>query len=769
MLKLIKYFLWGIIFVFYSTSFFPMNFLEISQLFSGKSFLNYILFIILGIFSICIISLYDFILRAEFKLPITFMDTLKIGWISNTIGNFIGESPTRYAGISSILYQTKGIDSNKATLISIIKNTLFKIEENNDGEIEFLRLSVKTKVYLILSILFKWVISYFLLLYIFISFNVNISILNSFLLFTVASLLGRFSRVPGDIGVFAIIFILFSKAKVENLLVALIVYRFVYSIIPLLITLVFLSSKASRLKSFKLSREQKKLIHLIAIQSMAALTFSVGILLIISGTFNNVLYEVSESLESSVYMVKLTSLGLGLLLLVLSDGILHRVKTSYYTTLVFLSLALILSMFHLKLIGQSIFLIIVIAILIPAKSSFFRENGAISIKYIFGNFVFLLLVTLIYFVSYINALDNKGFKDIIDDLQLRHFIYYLVILVVASVFANLTRRKHLEFTQPTEKSLDKVSEFLKKYDGNSMTHLIFLKDKMLFFAQSETVLIAYRPFKDKLLALGDPIGDEANFKEAINDFRLFADKFDMSPVFYEVNEKFLPIYHDNGFNFLKVGEEAILELDKFTLAGKKAAPLRTIKNKMNRNELEFELVMPPFNQDFVSTLKDISDKWLDGKNEKGYSLGFFDENYISLAPIATIKVENQIIAFATIMPVYHKEKLAIDLMRLIPHPPNGTMDALFIGIIEWAIENNYKYFILGKAPLSNVGTNRFSTSKEKLVRHFYKYGNKIYSFIGLRRFKEKFYPDWEGVYLAYPKSINLSATILQLAKIIGHK
>ncbi|OON95832.1 MAG: hypothetical protein ATN32_06895, partial [Candidatus Epulonipiscium fishelsonii] len=679
------------------------------------------------------------------------------------------EAPTNYAGISSILYQTKGIDSNKATLISIIKNTLFKIEENNDGEIEFLRLSVKTKIFLILSILFKWLISYFLLFYIFLSFNVNISILTSFLLFTVATFLGWLSRIPGDIGVFTIIFILFSGANVENLLVALIVYRLVYSIIPLLITLVFLSSKASRLKSFKLSREQKKLIHLIAIQSMAALTFSVGILLIISGTFNNLLYEVSESLESSVYMVKLTSLGLGLLLLVLSDGILHRVKTSYYTTLVFLALALLLSMFQLKLIGQSIFLIVVITILIPAKSSFYRENGAISIKYILSNFIFLLLVTLIYFISYINALDNKGFTDILNDLKLQHLIYYVIILAVASVFSNLTRRKHLEFKKPSEQELDKVREFLKKYDGNSMTHLIFLEDKMLFFAQNESVLITYRPFKDKLLALGDPVGDESNFKEAINDFRLFADKFDMNPVFYEVNEKFLPIYHDNGFSFLKVGEEAILDLENFTLAGKKAAPLRTIKNKMNRHELEFEIVMPPFDQDFMDTIKDISDRWLDGKNEKGFSLGFFDPQYISLSPIAIIKVENQIIAFATIMPVYHEEKLAIDLMRLLPNPPNGTMDALFIGIIEWAIEHHYKYFILGKAPLSNVGTNKFSTSKEKLVRHFYKYGNKIYSFIGLRRFKEKFYPNWEGVYLAYPKSINLSATILQLAKIIGHK
>ena len=119
------------------------------------------------------------------------------------------------------------------------------------------------------------------------------------------------------------------------------------------------------------------------------------------------------------------------------------------------------------------------------------------------------------------------------------------------------------------------------------------------------------------------------------------------------------------------------------------------------------------------------------------------------------------------MPTYSDHTISIDLMRLIQNPPNGTMDALFVGVIDWAIANGYKKFILGKAPLSNVGLNQFSTTKEKIVKYIYNYGNKLYSFKGLRKYKEKYHPEWKGIYLAYPKNSNLSLIVINLTKMIS--
>ena len=119
------------------------------------------------------------------------------------------------------------------------------------------------------------------------------------------------------------------------------------------------------------------------------------------------------------------------------------------------------------------------------------------------------------------------------------------------------------------------------------------------------------------------------------------------------------------------------------------------------------------------------------------------------------------------MPNYDNKTVGIDLMRLIPNPPNGTMDAVFYSFINWAKEQGYKEFNLGMAPLSNVGVNKFSKVKERMGRYVFNYGNKIYSFKGLRRYKEKFDPTWHGRYLAYPASSKLPSTLVDLAKLVA--
>ncbi|MGL6173622.1 MAG: phosphatidylglycerol lysyltransferase domain-containing protein, partial [Cellulosilyticaceae bacterium] len=339
----------------------------------------------------------------------------------------------------------------------------------------------------------------------------------------------------------------------------------------------------------------------------------------------------------------------------------------------------------------------------------------------------------------------------------------------SALLLNLVGVRKVNFSIPSDKDLEDLTHFLEKYEGNSMTHLLFLKDKSFFYTMDNQVLIAFRPYKDNLMVLGDPIGDPNLFKEAINEFRIYADKFDMTPIFYEVSEKHLPLYHENGFNFLKLGEEATMSFNDFSFAGKKSASLRTIRNKILRNEFEFEIIKPPFSPEFLVSLKEISDSWLGDRHEKVFSLGSFNADYINRSPLALVKKDGQILSFATIMPMYQEHIFSIDLMRLVPDSPNGTMEATFIGIIDWAKEEGYTHFVLGKAPLSNVGLNQFSSKREKIVKHFYNYGNRLYSFKGLRYFKEKFSPTWEGTYLAYPKNAKLSLVILNLARMISGK
>lgn len=76
-------------------------------------------------------------------------------------------------------------------------------------------------------------------------------------------------------------------------------------------------------------------------------------------------------------------------------------------------------------------------------------------------------------------------------------------------------------------------------------------------------------------------------------------------------------------------------------------------------------------------------------------------------------------------------------MRYINEAPKGVMDVLFIHLIQYAKEENISTFNMGMCPLSNVGKNGFSFFNEKLGHLLYQFGSHIYSFDGLRHYKEK--------------------------------
>ncbi|GAB6169920.1 bifunctional lysylphosphatidylglycerol flippase/synthetase MprF [Clostridium carnis] len=817
-----------VIFYFLKGELKNLNIIEIIKTLRGESNERVMMILVLSLGAVAVTTLYDIVLCKDLGIKnIPKRRLFKISWIANTTNNFVGFGGVTGGSLRTAFYKNEGIDILSAVSISVIiwmttltglsglmllnfkfifllDNTIYLISacllvlyipfymligkfvncipiigEKLKSNVA-ITLPIRIKIHMVVIAILEWASAGIFFSFIVGHFAEGVTLSQSLAVFSIATAIGICTLIPGGLGSFELACIYgFGLLSVDNtsIISAVLIYRIFYFAIPWVLSL-FVLIEEFIVKKFKktIDFDETSLINDLGIKALATIVFISGFILTLSAAIPLVAERfklVRRFLSMPMLQFsQVAIMGIGIILIILSKGILSKVKQSYYITLVLLILGAALSLIKGVNILGAIWLIVTAILIYLSKDRFYRESSTIKIKNAIILFISILFISGIYDLIYTSIVNHKAMGN--HRAQLTSFMfsgykifYYLIIISLSAFVFRLFMVKKPSVGKATEKDLIKLEEFLCKHKGNSKTHLLYLKDKSFFYYKEDKVLIAYKMFKDKAIVLGDPIGEKQLIGEAINDFRKYFDTYDIATIFYEVSEEYLHLYHENGYRLLKLGEEASIDLNNFNLNGKSKNDLRTIRNKVEKGYMKFEIINPPLRNEVMKRLLQISNEWLGDRHEKGFSMGWFNEEYINKSPIAVIKYEDDIIGFASLSPMYNDEGLAIDLMRIIKNPPNGAMDALFLGIINWAKENRYKEFSLGMAPLSNVGVNEFSNISEKIVKEVYKYGERIYKFKGLRKYKEKFGPEWKSRYLAYPSKYELPGIIVDLFRMIS--
>jgi phosphatidylglycerol lysyltransferase len=325
------------------------------------------------------------------------------------------------------------------------------------------------------------------------------------------------------------------------------------------------------------------------------------------------------------------------------------------------------------------------------------------------------------------------------------------------------------FKKPTPVELAAAQKLLVK-SSHTQGYLALLGDKYLFWNAEHTAFIMFETTAKFWIALSDPIGEASEFKNLLREFQAQADRFGAKPVFYRVGAELLPHYLELGLSLHKLGEEARVNLPKFTLRGKALDAQRNRWNKFNKMGYQFEILTGTALEQAIPCLRRISDAWMRNKNtqEKGFSLGFFDENYLRFTDVAVIKDETgAIMAFANLWRTDKREEIAIDLMRYDPKAVKGIMDFLFAELMLWGQAEHYQWFSMGLAPLAGLDAHPLAPLWHKVGATLFNTGEKYYNFKGLQDYKAKYAPSWEARYLAAPTGAALPFVMLNITCVIA--
>jgi phosphatidylglycerol lysyltransferase len=296
-------------------------------------------------------------------------------------------------------------------------------------------------------------------------------------------------------------------------------------------------------------------------------------------------------------------------------------------------------------------------------------------------------------------------------------------------------------------------------------------DKSFFFTPGGTAFVAYRVANGFAVALGDPVGSKEAIAGAISGFRKYCEEQDWGVAFYQALPDFMGLYRAAGFNKLKIGDDAVVDLDRFTLEGKRGKEVRSKVNQFEKAGVRAKYYEPPVDPGVLAALREVSDDWLriPGRRERGFTLGNFDEDYLRGTPVMTAEAaDGRVLGFLNVIPGGPGESTC-DLMRRRNDAPNGIMDYLFVKMFQLAKERGYRKFNLGMAPMSGFQEREEATPQERAVHAFFQHLNFLFSYKGLRAYKAKFATRWEPRFVYYRNVLDLPRLALALGKVSAVK
>lgn len=603
--------------------------------------------------------------------------------------------------------------------------------------------------------------------------------------FLLAQIIGLFSQVPGGLGVFESVMLLYLTNFMSGpaILGILVVYRIIYYILPLLVAVIILAYQEYLTNYVKVKEFGQKAVDWIPRVVPHVLSVSVfigGAILLFSGSMPSEVPRMQwlqvflplPVIEMSHFLASL----IGAALMVLARSLQRRIEGAYHFTIGLLIFGIIFTLLRGADYEEASILAIMLLVLMPCRKEFHRKTSVMTKSFSPG---WLVMISLV-FISAI-WLGTFSYRNVAyrEDLwwqftllgdaprYLRAMVGVLSFTLILGLM-KLLQPKSAPVRRPKDEEMAKAGEILK-LEPRTKPNIVYLGDKELFFSEKETSFIMYAPEGKSYVAMGDPVGPDKEAEDILWSFQEYCEEQNMWPIFYQVRSDYLDWYVDLGLALMKVGEEAKVYLPEFNPEDDNYSLLNETYHKSRRRGYSFKIISEKDVGQYLNELRSISDQWIEAKDadEIGFSQGVFNREYLGNFSIALVIKDGKPIAFTNIWKGAGMYELSFDLLRHTPESGKDIIDYLLVELMLWGKQEGYEWFSLGMAPLSGMKNHQHSKRWSKVADWVYTYGENIYNFKEVRKYREKFNPEWEPRFLAVPGGLALPRALKDMTNLIS--
>ena len=238
---------------------------------------------------------------------------------------------------------------------------------------------------------------------------------------------------------------------------------------------------------------------------------------------------------------------------------------------------------------EAIVLTLMLCALLPCRKYFYRKASILSQRFTPG---WIAAIAIVLLCSYWLVMFTYKHVEYSGDLwwrftfsgdaprSLRAMVgVFAVVCIFASIrlLTPAPRIRELDFSTDPE-TIDAIVRSSPSTNAN----LALLGDKRFLINDRGTAFIMFGVEGRSWVSMGNPVGPEDEWTELVWRFREICDRYDGWPVFHEIDAKHLPLYLDLGLTLQKLGEEARVPLESFSLEGSDRKGLRYTVRKTEK-------------------------------------------------------------------------------------------------------------------------------------------------------------------------------------------
>ncbi|WP_217144687.1 phosphatidylglycerol lysyltransferase domain-containing protein [Streptomyces sp. AC627_RSS907] len=315
----------------------------------------------------------------------------------------------------------------------------------------------------------------------------------------------------------------------------------------------------------------------------------------------------------------------------------------------------------------------------------------------------------------------------------------------------------------TEDDETRLRALLAKHGGrDSLGHFALRRDKAVVFSPSGKAAVTYRVVSGVMLASGDPIGDVEAWPGAIERFMDEARAHSWTPAVMGCSETGGEVWtRETGLDALELGDEAVVDVADFSLAGRAMRNVRQMVKRIERAGYETRVRrVADLGPTELDRIRRAAADWRGTDTERGFSmaLGRIGDPADGDCLVATAhKADEEPGEYGDLKAILHfvpwgTDGVSLDLMRRDRSADPGMNELLIVAALQAApkfgiarVSLNFAMFRAALARGEKIGAGPVLRAWRGLLVFL----SRWFQIESLYKFNAKFRPRWEPRFVVY--------------------